>query len=405
MCDAVGEVRDALAALVAELDPDAVPLPEVVSLWERSDAIERLAGAAKTLLARRVEESGTWARTGHRSPAEHLAAEAGTSLGAARAELETSHRLQALPRVEASLRQGELSKPQAEAVADAASADPDAEDRLLDTARRSSVRELREECARTKAAADPDPDATHRRIHRSRRLQEFTDADGAWNLMARGPVEAGARVRAALEPLIEEIFRAHREADQHEPREAYAFDALIELARRARDGAATEAKGRRRTNPTHLALLRADLEALVRGEVQGEELCEITGLGPIPVRVARELLGDAVLKLVITKGTDVLNVTHLGRGPSAAQRIALLWSSPTCIVKGCSRTRVEIDHRIPWSETHHTRVDESDPLCGHHHYQKTHEGWALVEGTGKRPMVGPDDPRHPKNRPRDGPEP
>lgn len=29
-------------------------------------------------------------------------------------------------------------------------------------------------------------------------------------------------------------------------------------------------------------------------------------------------------------------------------------------------------------------------------------GWALVEGTGKRPLVPPDDPRHPHNRPPPG---
>jgi hypothetical protein len=35
-----------------------------------------------------------------------------------------------------------------------------------------------------------------------------------------------------------------------------------------------------------------------------------------------------------------------------------------------------------------------------HHHQKHHEGWSLVEGTGKRAFVPPEDPRHPKNRPK-----
>jgi len=30
-----------------------------------------------------------------------------------------------------------------------------------------------------------------------------------------------------------------------------------------------------------------------------------------------------------------------------------------------------------------------------HHDKKTYDGWALVAGSGKRPMVPPDDPRHP----------
>ena len=55
-------------------------------------------------------------------------------------------------------------------------------------------------------------------------------------------------------------------------------------------------------------------------------MCEITGVGPIAVSVARSLLGESVLKLVITRGVDVLNVTHLGRGPTVAQRIAALQS-------------------------------------------------------------------------------
>jgi hypothetical protein len=125
-------------------------------------------------------------------------------------------------------------------------------------------------------------------------------------------------------------------------------------------------------------------------------MCEITGIGPIPASVARQMLGESILKLVITKGIDVLHVTHLGRQPTAAQRIALLFQQPLCIAEGCNRTRTEIDHREDWVRTKHTVVHECDPLCKHHHDLKTYLGWMLTEGTGKRPMVPPDDPRHPR---------
>jgi len=98
---------------------------------------------------------------------------------------------------------------------------------------------------------------------------------------------------------------------------------------------------------------------------------------------------------VITDGVDVLNVTHLGRGPTAAQRAALMWTNPTCSVEGCNRRRIEHDHQIPWADTHHTRLDELDPLCEFHHDLKTRLHWALVPGKGKRAFVPPDDPRHP----------
>ncbi len=149
------------------------------------------------------------------------------------------------------------------------------------------------------------------------------------------------------------------------------------------------------SNPRYLALLRIDAAALRRGQVRGEELCEIAGVGPVPVSVARDLLGDAIVKLVITNGVDVANVTHLGRGPTTAQKIAMMWTNPLCSVQGCHRSRIEYDHQKPWAQTKHTRLDELDPLCTFHHDLKTRLHWALETGTGKRAFVPPDDPRHP----------
>jgi hypothetical protein len=162
--------------------------------------------------------------------------------------------------------------------------------------------------------------------------------------------------------------------------------------------------------PESSAVIVAD----IRGRVAGDELCEVAGIGPISTRTARDLLGESVVKLVITNGVGVANVTHLGRGPTAAQRVAMLWSSPGCEVQGCSSTiGIEVDHRVPWADDRVTELANLDPLCGHHHRQKTRHGWALIAGTGKRPMVPPGDPRHPANqtpepaagRPRAGPDP
>jgi hypothetical protein len=122
-------------------------------------------------------------------------------------------------------------------------------------------------------------------------------------------------------------------------------------------------------------------------------------VGAVPAAVARELLGDAVLKLVITRGVDVVNVTHLGRGPTAAQRIALLWATPACTNTQCGHTLgIQHDHRTPWTQVHETVLDNLDRLCTPCHRRKTHHSWALVTGTGPRPLVPPDDPRHPANR-------
>src|SRR5262249_29831222 len=151
--------------------------------------------------------------------------------------------------------------------------------------------------ASLRAKASVGVDETHERITRERSLREYTDEEGAWVLHARGPLEAGQAFRAAITPIIDRYFKVKREPEQREPREAYAFDALIELAR-----GQTPVAPAKKSSGRYLGLIRADLEALQRGHVEGDEVCEIAGLGPIPVRTARELLGDAVLKLVITKG-------------------------------------------------------------------------------------------------------
>ena len=81
------------AVLVARIDPDAVPLCEVTDLWAALDAVERRAAATKLLLARRVEEAGRWKRDGHSSAAEQLAGISGSSVTAAKGELETSKKV------------------------------------------------------------------------------------------------------------------------------------------------------------------------------------------------------------------------------------------------------------------------------------------------------------------------
>jgi hypothetical protein len=250
--------------------------------------------------------------------------------------------------------------------------------------------------------------------------------------------EQMAVIKAAVERRGNELFDQARNQGRREPREAYLMDALAQICdewlrgqatdlfdphtaatepedadtppadnRRAEPDRATGESGpsrrpRRPVPPGYLGLLRLDVEALQRGHVQGQELCEIAGLGPIPVSAAHRLLGDAVLKLVITNGVDVANVTHLGRGPTVAQKIAMLWGSPGCVISGCPRMAgIEHDHRVEWRHTRHTTVDELDRLCDHHHDLKSYKGRALVRAEGSViDMVPPHDPRHPGRRPR-----
>ena len=96
----VGRIGDALAALVAALDSDALSAQTASAVWAALDRVERLAAAGKTVLARRAAQAAggpdASRRTGQ-SGVEELARRAGTSVGAARDSVTTSQRLVDLP--------------------------------------------------------------------------------------------------------------------------------------------------------------------------------------------------------------------------------------------------------------------------------------------------------------------
>src|SRR6185369_14813626 len=100
-----------------------------------------------------------------------------------------------------------------------------AEDRLLELAEDAPFALVQKECL--EARAGDDIDAAHERIHKERTLREYTDAEGAWNLHARGTIEDGAAFHAAHGPIVDQQFKKARAEGRRESPGAYAFDALI----------------------------------------------------------------------------------------------------------------------------------------------------------------------------------
>lgn len=237
MCDRLGQLREATSRYARGFDPSLLSGEQAALAVGEAAAIEKMAATLKGLAAARAAAAGAWKDTGDRSAAHHLARTTGTSVGQATEAIDTARRLEQLPAAAAAARAGELSAQQAAAVASAAAADPSAERRLLDKAERSSLAELREECARTRAAAQPDPEARRRDIHARRFLRSYTDAEGAWNLHMRDNPEVGAEVMAAIDAIRDRLFHTARAEGRREGSEAYAADALVELVRSGGAGA------------------------------------------------------------------------------------------------------------------------------------------------------------------------
>ncbi len=183
----------------------------------------------------------------------------------------------------------------------------------MEKAARSSLAELREDCARTTAAAHPDAEARRKAIRAGRFLRTYTDADGAWNLRIRDNPDVGVQVMAAVDAVRDRLFKEARVRGEREPSEAYAADALVELAK-AGTGSTRPAGARAKV------IVRIDFDSLLRGYAAPGEVCEIGGFGPVAVSAVRDLMdtADPFLAAVVTRGEAVVGVAHLGRRPTAA---------------------------------------------------------------------------------------
>src|SRR3546814_7433779 len=120
--------------------------------------------------------------------------------------------------------------------------------------------------------------------------------------------------------------------------------------------------------------------------VEGDETCEIAGVGPVSVSAVRRLLSDAFLTLVLRKGSDIRNVTHLGRQVTAAQRTAM--EARGCRCERCGGTYLlDIDHNEGWTLTHDTVLEDLSWACWHCHDLKTRHDLKFAGPPGSKRLV------------------
>jgi hypothetical protein len=315
---------------------------------------ERLCSAGRALAARRVQDTHAWKAEGFRSAAEWFAAKTKTSQAAASDILNTAEQIQSLPATRHALVSGEISVEQATAISSAATVDPDAERRLLDEASQASLRRLQRDAHAARVAACREQASQREKIHASRYLRTWTSPDGACEGRFRLTADHGAIVAAALDIEQATVFAAARRDGRYETSQAYAADALVNLARTtieshdggsdetgerpgdpqtpapggcAADGAAdtdaaTESpqpgpvapRSRRpRTWPRAVLNIRVDYSALRRGYTEPGETCEITNRGPIPLDAARAAAEDAFICLHLYDGDRLIDVVNPGR--------------------------------------------------------------------------------------------
>ncbi|HMK63990.1 MAG TPA: DUF222 domain-containing protein [Acidimicrobiales bacterium] len=394
-----------IRSFLADADPQRVSTARAAELVETFVELEQLSVAGKLLFAARAAEGRTWVDKGHVSAAFWLAELAKVPVGDAVSTLQTSKRLENLPDTAEAVRAGDLSGAQASEVTRAATKDPAAEQELLELSASGSFKGLRDRSLQVmaQAASRQDEAERHRELHAKRSVRHYTDYEGAFRLDARLTPEAGARLMSSIQTEADRIFKKARSEGVEEPPEAYRADALVALATgrgvtergcpdvRSSSPAATGTS--RSRSPADTIFIRVDASALKRGYVQGGELCEIPGVGPVSVSRVRQLLPFCDVNVVFRNAVDVQSVSHLGRTVTAPMRVALDERDPTCRVPECAVAQgLEYHHYLEdFAECGTTSVKGLVRVCARHHDMISYSGWVLEGGPGKWRFRGPPD--------------
>lgn len=387
---AAAEIREFLD----QADPRTLSCAQAADALKLFAEIERLGHAGKVLFAERAtDSSSSWVTEGHRSAASWLAETSRCSMSEAITSLETAKRLGALEKTRAALRRGELSSGQLKEIASAAERDPAKETELIQTARNGSLKQLKEKARgiRLRASSAADDDARYRAIHAARYCRHWSDDDGAFRVEVKLTPDRGALLASALEKETDVFFDEARKRGDLEPSQAYRADALVALVtgegkscgpRVGKGGAGVG-------GANYTVVMRADAAALRRGYAKGDEICQIAGVGGVPVSTVREVLGDAFVKIVIRDAVDVKSVCHVGRTIHAHVRTALEDRDPTCVLCDCA-FGLEIHHwRQDYAVCRTTSLDGLARVCKFHHDLITYDGYKLEGGPGRWKLAPP----------------
>ncbi len=116
-----------------------------------------------------------------------------------------------------------------------------------------------------------------------------------------------------------------------------------------------------------------------------ENPAQLTGYGPIPASLARELAADGNWQRFITdpRSGELLDLGRKSYRPSQYLVDFLLARDRTCRFPGCRYPahRSDIDHVTPWDDGGKTTPENLGALCRRHHRLKTHGGWKVTSAS------------------------
>jgi hypothetical protein len=341
------------------------------------------ATAAWLQLVAEFDRRDGWGAHGIKSCAHWLAWQCGMSPVTAREHVRVARALLDLPLLATAFAEGRLSYSKIRAVTRVA--EPETEQVLLELAVAATASQL-DRVVREWRRSDRVDEGV---VAEKRQFQHWWDDDGMLVVRMRLAPEEGADFLAAVESRSEAATRRDRAAakrssdgtvpgaepvaEVREQTTARRCAAVADLARAGRH------VGRRPGDPPlREVVVHADAAVLADDAAAGRAYLE-GGPALHPSRV-RRMLCEATVVTMLERDREVLGVGRARRGPTRAQRRALLRRDGGCARPGCTETRIErlhAHHMRHWLFGGGTDLDNLVLLCDVDH-GLVHDGGLLM---------------------------
>lgn len=242
--------------------------------------------------------------------------------------------------------------------------------------------------AMRKAVAQVQPEELAERFasaREERRVLCYPERDGMATISALLTAPDARLVMRSLELRIREI---HAESRTHTADQRRA-DAFLEFFTKSEESAesadssqeirSSGGSSAKRKNSAMTINVIVDLPTLMG---LAENPAELSGYGPIPATLARELATSHQWRRFITDPVtgELLDLGRERYQPPQALIEFIAARDRTCRFPGCRRAAElsDIDHAIPWEEGGETNPGNLGALCRRHHRLKTHGGWKII---------------------------
>ena len=200
----------------AGLEPDLMTSEDARELQAEYARLKKLAAYGETMLARKLEDP------------EELARVTGTSVGKAKATVETAKVLKESGEVTAAFAGGDISLDQATEIARAEQASPGSATELLRTAETESFQVLRESARKVVLEAEQRRGLAERQ-REARSARSYTDELGMTNVHLRLEPHVGTPIVKRAEAEASRLYKAAKKDGKNEPFERHLADAYAKV--------------------------------------------------------------------------------------------------------------------------------------------------------------------------------